>query len=110
MTSPRMAFRSPAFWGAYDLPDMPGRVEKENDMGIMSRLHWKLFCEPAPESEYSKMVEQEERQMERERETLYWEVDCEACPIDLKEKETRVKEKCARVAQILRAKKGRASH
>jgi len=78
-------------------------------MGYMSELHFELFIEPGPDSEYAKWCRQQYLEEEKESEAHFWEVECEACPIDQKEKELRVKEKCARAAEALRAKKGNAS-
>jgi len=63
-------------------------------MGLMSRLHWEIYSEPAPESEYVGIGEQE-----------YEGRESEACRIKAKERERLVREKCARVAQSLRTKK-----
>ncbi|MGO9116843.1 MAG: hypothetical protein ACLQPD_04435 [Desulfomonilaceae bacterium] len=70
-------------------------------MGYMSEL---AAFEPDDEVEGQAYLERE-----KEREASFWEVECEPCPIDQKEKELLVKEKCARAAEELRAKKGNAS-
>jgi len=69
-------------------------------MGIMSRLHWEIFCEPSPGSEYWRLGEQEHPEEERES---------EASLREAKEKELLVREKCARAAKTLRAKRGHES-
>lgn len=66
-------------------------------MGYMSEL---AFFEPDDEVEEQAYLERE-----KERQASFWEVECEPCPIDQKEKELLVKEKCARVAQILKAER-----
>lgn len=74
-------------------------------MGYMSELHFELFIEPGPDSEYAKWCHQQYLEEEKEREASFWEIECEACPIDQKEKELRVKEKCNRAAEFLKAKR-----
>ncbi len=66
-------------------------------MGIMSRLHWEIFSQPGPESDYVKWPDQEHQGMEKES---------EACRIKVKEKERVVREKCARLGQRLRNQEG----
>lgn len=68
-------------------------------MGFTAELHWEIFAEPGPESVFCREEERKYLEEEKELETLFWEVECTARPIDLKEKESLVREKCARVAQ-----------
>ena len=70
-------------------------------MGLMSRLHWQTFCEPEPESEYPRMVGQEDLEEEIERQARLTET---------KEKARVVREKCARAAQSLKIKKANRDH
>ncbi len=68
-------------------------------MGICSELHAAIYIEPSSNSEYAKQMEQEYWETEKKREAYFWEVQCQPWPIDMKEKELLVKEKCARAAQ-----------
>ena len=64
-------------------------------MGYCSELHAAIYIEPRADSEYYRRLEEEERELEAH----FWEVQCEAWPIDIKEKELLVKAKCKRAAQ-----------
>ena len=65
-------------------------------MGFCSELHWATYCEPHPDSEYMKKREQEYLETEKRLEAYFWEVQCQAWPIDMKEKELLVKAICER--------------
>jgi hypothetical protein len=69
-------------------------------MGIMSRLHWEIFSEPSPESDCCR----EEKYQEEERTTLFWE-ERKARSLELEEQQRILNQRCARVAQILKAGK-----
>ncbi len=68
-------------------------------MAVMAELDWATYCEPRPDSEYMKRREQEYLETEKRHEAHFWEVECQAWPIDLKEKELLVKAKCERAVQ-----------
>lgn len=55
-------------------------------MGFCSELHWATYCEPHPDSEYMKRREQEYLETEKRLEAHFWEVECQAWPIDMKER------------------------
>ena len=70
-------------------------------MGIMSRLHWEMFCEPEPESEYVQMMEQE--YLEEERES-------QACRIKVKERERLVRGKMRSRGAEAAGQEGNGAH
>ena len=71
-------------------------------MAVMAELHWATYYEPRPDSEYMKRREQEYLETEKRHEAHFWEVECQAWPIDMKEKQDIVKAKCEKVAPRLR--------
>ncbi len=66
-------------------------------MGYCSELHAAIYIEPRADSEYYRRLEEEERELEAH----FRKVQCQAWPIDMKEKELLVKAKCERAAQRL---------
>jgi hypothetical protein len=68
-------------------------------MGYCSELHAQIYIEPSSNSEYAKQMEQEYWETEKRRAAYFWEVQCQAWPIDMKEKQEIVKAKCKRAAQ-----------
>ncbi len=68
-------------------------------MGYCSELDAAIYIEPSSNSELAKQMEQEYWETEKKHEAYFWEVQCQAWPIDLKEKEMLVKAKCERAAQ-----------
>jgi hypothetical protein len=73
-------------------------------MGNMSEIQGEMFAPFEPEPEEARRLAQEYFRYVETTEEAPWQTDrFEARPIDLKEKERLVKQKCARVAQRLRA-------
>ncbi len=73
-------------------------------MAFMADLDGEKYAPFQPDPEYAKIVAQECLQEMKETEEALWRVDRhEARPIDLKDKELLVKQKCTRAAQRLRA-------
>jgi hypothetical protein len=64
-------------------------------MGYCSELDAAIYIEPPADSEYYRRLEEEVRELE----AYFWEVQCQAWPIDMKEKQEIVKARCERAAQ-----------
>jgi hypothetical protein len=79
-------------------------------MGIMSDLDGEKYAPFEPTAEEAKRMAQEYFRYVEETEEVPWQTDgFDARPIDLKDKELLVREKCARVAQRLRAQESNES-
>jgi hypothetical protein len=80
-------------------------------MGNFSEIQGEMFAPFEPTPEEARRMAQEYFKYLEETEEAPWQTDRhEARPTDTKEKERLVKEKCARVAQRLRAQEGYESH
>jgi len=79
-------------------------------MGIMSEIQGEMFAPFEPDPEEAKRLVQAYLKHVEETEEAPWQTDrFDARPIDTKEKERLVKQKCARVALRLRAQESKES-